>query len=142
MPKLSDNTLFQRAISLAVMDRMSLSDAYPENSEHWLAGREEARRIRALKCRHIDTLSAEDQHVGFLAFVHAEQWVESLAEANPGPRVEAENRRALRLFREVRLRRWGQTRLESMMENSVAVDVRTLLENADISGRKPGIKRD
>jgi hypothetical protein len=138
MPKLSDNTLFQRAIVLAVQDRISLSDAYPENSEHWRSAREEALQIRALKGRHIDELGEDEQNAGFLAFVHAEQWVESLAESNPGPKVEEENRRALRLFREVRLRRWGKTQLEAMMENAVSVDVRKLMENGDITGRNKG----
>jgi hypothetical protein len=138
MPKLSDNTLFQRAIPLAVQDRISLSDAYPENSDHWVSAREETRQIRALKGRHIDELGEDEQHAGFMALVHAEQWVESLADANPGPKVEEESRRALRLFREVRLRRWGKTQLEAMMENAVSVDVRTLMENSDITGKSEG----
>ena len=128
MPRLSDNTLFQRAVVLAIQDRNALADAYPKGSPHGLEAREEARRIQALKGKHIDALTDADQPDAFAAFVNAELWVSGLIGTNQGKAVEDDSRRQLRLFREVRLRRWGKTQLEVMMETARSVDVRTLAE--------------
>lgn len=123
MPALTPDALFQRAIPLAAEDRTSLADAYGNQGE-WaedaMATRE---RILALKGKKLRELTAEEQKLAYQAFVFAEQWEGSLADSNPGKRVEAQCRRNVAYFRALRHHLWGKTAFESAVEaaNPVAI---------------------
>jgi hypothetical protein len=128
MPKLSDETLFARALPLAIQDRIALSQSYARGSEHATNALLEAKAMSALKGKKLADLSEEEQGVAFNALVCAELWEDGLADANAAAdrRVARDCARAARLYREMRLRRWGQTRIEQMMANSSPVAVREL----------------
>ncbi|MBK3780339.1 hypothetical protein G3A43_08715 [Paraburkholderia aspalathi] len=130
MPKLSDDTLFERALPLAIQDRIALSHSYESQSEHAKNALLEAKAMRELKGKKLVQLSEDEQLVAFNVLFCAELWQDGLAEANikADRKVFADCSRSARLFREMRLRRWGRTKFEQMADNSVSVDVRKLME--------------
>lgn len=130
MARPSDNTLFHRALRLGTMDRLALADCYTQASPHWQEARNEAHDINELEGRHIDSLTTDEQEIAIKAFLYAELWVEGLANSNPAEAVEVENRRHLRLFREVRHSRWGKTEIELMREKKGSVSVQALHEKS------------
>lgn len=127
MPKLTDDTLLQRAIVAAIEDRKSLAAAYHNEGEHAADAMSTAAAIRALKGVKLAAMTPEQLQVVAQAFVFAEQWEQSLADSNEGSRFATESLRNVRLYREVRMRRWGRTQLEEHMANCVAVDVREFM---------------
>jgi hypothetical protein len=135
MPKLSDDTLFARALPLAIQDRLALAGCYDEHTPLREEALAEAKAFIALKGMPLDELDKAQESTAFQAFVCAELWESSLADANVNAdrTVFRDCTRSARLFREARLRRWGQTRLEHDVENSVSVDIRTLAERARAS---------
>lgn len=130
MARPTDNTLFHRAVRLGTMDRLALADCYSQDSPHWQEARNEADDIHELEGRDIDCLTEPEQEIAIKAFLYAELWVEGLANSNPAEAVEAENRRHLRLFREVRHSRWGKTEIELMRESRGSVSVQALYEKS------------
>ncbi|WP_126223341.1 hypothetical protein [Burkholderia ambifaria] len=130
MPKLSHDTLFSRALPLAIADRLALADAYPRESEHWKAARAEAEAMRKLEGRKLAQLDAAEQKVAFAVFICAEQWEEGLAAsmATSDRKVAADSSRNVRLFREARLTRWGRSEFEVMVENSETVGLVEFLD--------------
>ena len=72
MPKLSHDTLFARALPLAIADRLGLADAYPRESEHWKAARAEAEAMRKLEGRKLSQLDDAAQKVAFAVFICAD----------------------------------------------------------------------
>lgn len=123
MPKLSHDTLFARALPLAIADRLGLADAYPRESEHWKAARAEAEAMRKLEGRKLSQLDDAEQKVAFAVFICAEQWEEGLAAsmATSDRKVAADSARNARLFRDARLRRWGPSKFETLLENSESI---------------------
>lgn len=138
MPKLSDNTLFKRAIVTAVQDRESFADCYPRNSPEWTDARQQAEALHALTGKRLSSLNEDDWQLAFKAFVFAEQWEDGLADANRGSPYGGESQRAARLFREVRLRLWGRTQLEAALENTTTVSVTELVARGYVNRKSQG----
>lgn len=128
MPRLSDDTLFNRALPLAIEDRTALSQCYPRGTEHSDAALAEAEAMKALKGKKLAQLTPDEELVAFSVFVCAEQWEAALADSNAtGDRkVATESARNARLFKEARLQRWGRTQLEVAIANSKSVPVKDL----------------
>jgi len=137
MPKLSDDTLFARALPIAIADRDALADCYPRNSEQWKEARGEADSMRKLVGRKLAQLTGDEQHLAFAVFFHAEQWEETLADSvrTSNRKVSTDSLRNVRLFREVRHRRWGKSRQEVAFETAESVSLDDLM--ARISTSKP-----
>ena len=123
MPRLSADTLLRRAIEPATQDRLTLVDAYSGEGEIALEAATVARKIRALTGRRFKKLTPEELETARLAFIFAQQWEDSLADALPPSRQRRECEDSARLFREFRLLVWGKTRLEEMTENAVTVNI-------------------
>lgn len=130
MPRLSDDTLFGRALPLAIADRIALSDAYPRESEQWTAARAEAAAMEKLKGRKLGELDANEQQVAYSVFDFAAMWEAELARSmgTSDRAVAAYSARNARLFTEVRLRRWGKSEYERMVENTKTVTLDELFE--------------
>ncbi|KWA84152.1 hypothetical protein WL29_22580 [Burkholderia ubonensis] len=128
MPRLSDDTLFKRALPLAIEDRIALSQCYPRGTEHSNAALAEAEAMKALKGKKLAQLTPDEDQVAFSVFVCAEQWEAALADSNAtGDRkVATESARNARLFKEARLERWGRTQLEVAIANSISVPVKDI----------------
>lgn len=122
MPRLTPDTILQRCLQQAISDRTGLVDAYRGTGEWADAARADIRAMQALRGRKLATMDEAEQAAAFKAFCCAESWHESLAEAK-GPAGAAELRLAKRI-RETRLVLFGKSALESMVERSVAVDIR------------------
>jgi hypothetical protein len=123
MPSLTPDTLLQRAIPLAIKDRVSFAEAYNNEGEYAADALATAKRILALKGRKLAQLDEEELRTAFATFVFAEQWEESLADSNPGKRVETQCRRNLTYFRALRNHLWGRSKLEAEMEDASPVQV-------------------
>lgn len=123
MPRLSPDTLLQRAIDPAVQDRITLADAYSREGEVAEEAIETAKQIQALKGRKLVSLNAEECEAARLAFIFAEQWESSLADSWGTARERQRSLQQARLFREFRIRVWGKTQMEAMMETATAVNV-------------------
>ena len=128
MPKRSDDATLARSVSPAILDRESYADAYsrkgPESAEA-LALRDE---FQALRGKRLKAMSPSEQNTARLMLLYAEQWEVSLAESNPGKATEAECRRNVAHFREMRHRLWGRSALEASIAEATPVDLSTLHE--------------
>lgn len=123
MPALTPDKLLQRAIPRAVQDRESLADAYSNKGEHAANAMATAERISALTGRKLAQLNEEELRTAFATFVFAEQWEASLADSNPGKRVETQCRRNLAYFRALRHHLWGRSKLEAAMDEGTTIQV-------------------
>ncbi|MBU9200103.1 hypothetical protein KTD31_01630 [Burkholderia multivorans] len=136
MPKLSDDTIFARAIHPAIQDRITLADAYGKDAPEAEAALEQGRAIKALTGKKLDRMTPAEQETAYLCLACAEQWESSLADANPGIETERAARKNAQLFQELRHRRWGKSRLEVAIENSKTISVYELMES------KPSLQPD
>ncbi len=128
VPRLSDDTLLQKAIRPAIEDRESFADAVSRDSPEGRDALALAERIRGLEGKSIRALNSVENNVARLAFIYAEQWQAGFADSKPGRKYEAHARRYQRLFHEVRVRRWGRTKLEALMASAKSVPVDQLLK--------------
>lgn len=122
MPRLSSHTLLQRAINPAVQDRVSLADAYSREGDIADDAIATAKRIEALKGRRFRTLNADELETARLAFIFAEQWDDSLADAQGTGRDGRRLAHSARMFRDFRLLVWGKTQMEALKETAAAID--------------------
>lgn len=128
MPRISDNTLLQQALDAAELDRESLALAYGDKGPDAQAALDDQARLKALNGKKIAGLNQEEQSLAFLALVWAEQWEESLADAQPsGSKDRASASRQARAYRELRHRRWGKSQFETFMETAKSVPITDLL---------------
>lgn len=123
MPSPSLQSLLQRAIPFAQLDRESLADAYFNKGPEAARALETRDRLQALKGRPLRSLTPEERQTAFEAFVYAEQWEESLADSKPGRAVELRCRRNVHYFKAARHHLFGKTVMEVEMENAVSVTV-------------------
>lgn len=125
MPKMSDDTLLRYAISAAVLDRLSLADAYHGVGVVAESAKASAAQFEALSGKKLAGMSDVETEAARLCFIYAEQYEQSCVDAriDAGPRWKEDPERRAASFREVRLRRWGKTRFEVDVENSVSVSV-------------------
>ena len=123
MPKLSDDTVLQRAIGDAILDRKDFSDSYGRSIES-----EEALSLIvsliALKGKSFKTMTQDEQSIAREAFIYGEQWNEGLIQAGVNTK---QSRNRIDWYREVRIRRWGMTKLESILENTSTISIHDLL---------------
>ena len=122
MPRLAPDDLLQRALWAAAEDRRSLSQAYGNEGPDAQAAITEAKAILALKNRRIRDLDADALRQAFLAFLYAEQYEQSLADAQADQVLIRRSLRAARRYRVTRRALWGRTVLEAAMERAVMVD--------------------
>lgn len=126
--KPADNRLLQQAIDVAEMDREALALAYGYKGEDAQDALDAIQRIGTLRGKKLAKLSEEDRRLAFQILVWAEQWEESLADAQPhGSKEWKEAARMAGRYREMRLRLWGRSAFEQMVENSTSVPITDLL---------------
>jgi hypothetical protein len=123
MAKLSDNALLKRAIEPAFQDRVSLAAAYGRGAPEAASALEEARAIKALAGVSLKKMSAEQLAVAALAFIYAEQWESSLADALPKGVERKHASASATAFQEARHRIWGKTRMEVFLDTAKPVRV-------------------
>ncbi|KVP96839.1 hypothetical protein WJ97_13245 [Burkholderia ubonensis] len=128
MPRYSDDTLLKRALTCALLDRESLLDAYGGEGTTAVEIRTQIASLQAIQGKKLAKMTPAEYHAACLAFIYGEQWEQGLADSSPGKETEATCRKNVALFREVRLRRWGKTRLERDIETSIAVPLTELLK--------------
>lgn len=127
MPKLSDDTLLARSLEPAMLDRESFAEAVTRSSPEGVEALALADRIKALRGKKLDQLSPDEERDARAAFLFAQQWEEGFADSKPGKKWETKALLNARLFREVRLRRWGKTQLEARMAEMTPVSAFDLL---------------
>lgn len=118
MPGYSDDRLLQRAINAAVLDRESLSEAYGGRGPVSDKALETATKVQALVGKKLAKLSEDEQQAAFSAFLYAEQWERTLAEALVSRKLKEQSSRLADQFKGVRHRRWGRTKLEVLIETA------------------------
>jgi hypothetical protein len=133
MSKLSDNTLLQRAIRPACLDRMTFAEACSNDVDEVAIIHAEIVGIASLKGKRLSALSPAQDELARLAFLYAESYEISLADSCPGTDEAKRSLAKARQFRDTRRKRWGKTHLETYMENSKSVSV------FDIISGKAGI---
>lgn len=121
MPKLSDDTLLKRAIEDAVSDRDTFSDAYgrsgPESDEALAL----IENMRELSGRSFRTMTDAEKLIAHDVFLYAQQWRDSLALAQVRLTEKKYSQLRADRYREVRMRRWGKTKLEHYIETTPMV---------------------
>lgn len=129
MPRLTPDSILQKAIEPAVLDRVSLAEAYSNTGECAENALAQAESIRGLKGKALKNMSEAELRTAFLTLVSAEQWERSLAQAEGGlthgkkALIEANG------FRALRLAIMGKSAFETAVENAEAVDIRTLFKS-------------
>lgn len=119
----SDDTLLRSAIEAAMLDRESYEDAVRGDTSTMAEARATLEKLKALKGKKLAKMSADERHTAMLAFLYGEQWESSYADSNPGPTWEKKSRALAARYREVRLRRWGKTQLETILAAAKSVTV-------------------
>lgn len=122
MPRLSADTLLQRAIEPAINDRLALADAYCGIGPDADSAKQEAKAFAGLRGRRIRDFSPEERGAAFMAFVYAEQYEASLADASVAKGVRREAMLAAKRFRDARIALWGKTKQEVFLESAILVD--------------------
>lgn len=117
----------RQAIHGATQDRIALADAYGRKGPEAEEALADAQSMAALRGKPFGSFSEEERSVAFQVFVFAEQWEQSLADANPPGSIREEALRAAKSYREVRLAVWGKTQLEALMSEGKSVSVQELL---------------
>jgi hypothetical protein len=133
MPRLSLETVVLRALNAAVQDRESLSNCYQKDDLEHDEFRAKAKAFQTLvgklakRGSTLSKLSLADQTLAFEVLVCAEQHEDSLAAANHYKGGDAQAALvAAKLYRTYRLRHWGKTSMEALVEASVGVNVQDL----------------
>jgi hypothetical protein len=133
MPRLSLETVVLRALNAAVQDRESLSNCYQKDDLEHDEFRAKAKAFQTLvgklakRGSTLSKLSLADQALAFEVLVCAEQHEDSLADAHHRRGQYAqESLVAAKLYRNYRLRHWGKTSMEAMVERSVVVSLHNL----------------
>lgn len=134
MPRLSADTLLQRAIHPAIEDRRALVDAYGGVGPDAQAASEEAEAFAGLRGRRIRDLGPEECERAFMAFVYAEQYESSLAHASVTKGLVRSSLLEAKRFREARVALWGRTRQEVFLASAVCVDPMEYMKSRNASG--------
>jgi hypothetical protein len=123
----SDNTLLAKAIQPAINDRETYADAVGRDSISGVEALDEAARIALLRRKKLENLSITEMKDAMLTFIFAEQYELGFADCHPGLEYEKRARKHAALYREVRLRRWGKTPMEKMMDGAKSVSIFDLI---------------
>jgi len=129
MPKITDNTLLQRAIEPALNDRTSFLDAMRGDVDTLEVIEAEIKVIGALRGKRLATLNEDARRAAMLAFLYAEQWESSYADSDPRSQAGARARKDAARFHETRVRLFGRTAFEAMVADATSVDVRDILKS-------------
>lgn len=116
------------AITPAINDRDSFADAVGRDSDDGIEALRDAESFEKLRGRKIESLSEVERRIAMSIFLFAEQYETGFADSNPGKKYEIKSRKEAARYREVRLRRWGKTHLENIIENSKPVSIFEILE--------------
>jgi hypothetical protein len=123
MPKISDSALLQRALVPAINDRLGLADAYGNTG----AVADEAlaliKALRRLKGVALAKMTPAQLATASSAFIFAEQWEASLADALPKGAERNEAFANAERFRLACTRIWGKTEYEVFFETATPVEV-------------------
>jgi hypothetical protein len=114
MPRITTNSLIQKAIYPATQDRLAMLDADPAHAE---GIRIEIAEIESLRGLRFDRMTDKQCHTAMMALTYAEQWESSLADSLGAK--DKDGREALQLsnlFRTHRHMTWGKNRLEEEMD--------------------------
>lgn len=124
MPKLSIDTIVQRAIEPATLDRRSLAECYGDAAPERGQLMADAKSFSVLRGKKLANLGLDERKLAFQALVYAEQWNISIADAQHRTgHVAREALRHARQYRQARLAEFGQTQLEAIYHpRSAAVD--------------------
>lgn len=128
MPRITADSILQKAIEPATLDRISLADAYSNTGEHAEKALEEAKSIRSLKGKKLEKMSEAELKTAFQTLVWAEQWERSLAQADGGSVYGKKALADANVFSTLRLAIMGKSAFETAIENAKAVDVRSLFK--------------
>ena len=123
MSRYSDNYLLQKAIDDAILDRDSFSDAYSRTGAESDEALELIRKMEALKGKSILILTDDERLTAYYSFLYAEQWRKSLSEAQAAASEIKFSAAWARRFNEVRLRKWGMSKLERLMSQANTVSM-------------------
>lgn len=135
MPKISDNTLLQRAIEPALNDRTSFLDAVRGDADAEAVTKAEIVVIGALRGKRLAVLSEDERRAAMLALLFAEQWESSYADSDPKSPAGIQASKGAARFKGARLRLFGRTTFERMVSEAVAVDVRDIIYPAQGKGK-------
>jgi hypothetical protein len=127
MPRLSGTTLLARAIPEAIEDRIAMVDAYGGKGPEAAEARQAIDAVNALKGKRFEHLTEPERRTAFSTFVWAEQYLESLADANHNRgSVAREAARTALMLRTFRHTHMGRSRFEAETAQMIAVDVRDI----------------
>lgn len=112
------------------MDRLSYADAVGHDSEEGVSTKALTSKMRELIGKPVKTLGDDENETLRLAFIFAEMWFDSLADANHNKGAEAiRARSSYRKLHEYRVKRWGLTEYEVMTRDSKSVTLSDLLND-------------
>jgi hypothetical protein len=128
MPKLTGDTLLQRALEAAINDRESLAESYGKNDPERKQFLSVAKAFQTLRGKKLKDMDDASRTLAWQALYAAEHWEESLADSNHmrGP-IADDCMRKVRLYKQFRHAEFGKTTHEVMEENTTAVPITEIL---------------
>jgi hypothetical protein len=104
------------------MDRLSYIDAVGHESDDGLLTKALVSNMKTLIGKPVKTLEESECETLRLAFIYAESWFDSVADAYHNKCAEARCARSYyRKLHEYRVKRWGITKYEAMIKNAKTV---------------------
>jgi hypothetical protein len=123
MSRLTPDTLLQRAIWPAVQDRITLVDACNGEGPVAAEARASGLAIHALQNKRFTALTPAEYVAAREAFLFAEQWESDLADSQAGTDEGRACEERAAEYRELRMRLWGETKLEAFARTARAVRI-------------------
>lgn len=135
MPKFSDDRLLSYAITSAVEDRRTLADAYSGVGEWADEALRDIEQFKALQGKSLSKLTPSELEAAGYCFICAERYEQSVVDARipSGRRWHEDAKRRAASFREVRLRKWGVTRIEAACALAGSVSPRILASGEGVA---------
>lgn len=137
MPRPGLDTVLQRALSRAVLDRESLAEAYSHKGPEAEAATAAALAIEALRGKKYRSMDEAERKTAFRALVYAESWEQSLGESQDGTPEGAEAYAEAKVFRTVRLAHIGRSAYEAAVAEGKSVPLHEILATPAQTSRTP-----
>jgi hypothetical protein len=130
MPRLSDDTILQRAIEPAILDRESFAGAHGGQGKIADDANALANAIRAIQGKRLAKMSESELLTAYRALLYGEQWESSLADSLWPGKNKSDALKNASMFNAVRMRRWGKTTLERELEGAQSRPIRDFFDAA------------
>lgn len=133
MPRHSVDTIIQRAIGSAILDRLSFIEACGEQSPEGISALALIEQLKSLINVKRREFTSDQSDIARQALIFAEQEESGFYASDPKSQYGAAALKQVQQYRELRLRLWGKTQFEHMMETAPSIPLFDLKRHLESS---------